>query len=146
MGRISLSSVLVLNHLSVPPGFMALIMFPLSVDFVVHNSTLLFKGIPHYLASWLPSYIVWFHMWNVFINSAIFLNHTNSICDWLWENPPVTHKDNYLEKRDWIIQSVISPEGLKLQACNLQHSYSYLRPIRLSYLQCIASWISRHFR
>ena len=21
------------------------------------------------------------------------------ICDWLWENPPVTHKDNYLEKR-----------------------------------------------
>ena len=21
-----------------------------------------------------------------------------SICDWLWENPPVTHKDNYLEK------------------------------------------------
>ena len=23
-----------------------------------------------------------------------------SICDWLWENPPVTHKDNYLEKRN----------------------------------------------
>ena len=22
------------------------------------------------------------------------------ICDWLWENPPVTHKDNYLEKRN----------------------------------------------
>ena len=20
------------------------------------------------------------------------------ICDWLWENLPVTHKDNYLEK------------------------------------------------
>ena len=22
------------------------------------------------------------------------------ICDWLWENPPVTHKDNYLEKHN----------------------------------------------
>ena len=22
------------------------------------------------------------------------------ICDWLWENPPITHKDNYLEKRN----------------------------------------------
>ena len=22
------------------------------------------------------------------------------ICDWLWENPPVMHKDNYLEKHD----------------------------------------------
>ena len=21
-------------------------------------------------------------------------------CDWLWENPPVMHKDNYLEKRN----------------------------------------------
>ena len=68
------------------------------------------------------------------------------ICDWIWENPPVTHKDNYLEKRNWIIQSVISPEGLKLQACNLQRSYSYSRSIRLSYLQCTASWISCHFR
>ena len=25
--------------------------------------------------------------------------HLN-ICDWLWENPPGTHKDNYLEKRN----------------------------------------------
>ena len=24
----------------------------------------------------------------------------HGICDWLWENPPVTHKDNYLDKRD----------------------------------------------
>ena len=22
------------------------------------------------------------------------------ICDWLWENPPLTHKDDYLEKRN----------------------------------------------
>ena len=22
------------------------------------------------------------------------------ICDWLWENPPETHKDNYLEKHN----------------------------------------------
>ena len=53
------------------------------------------------------------------------------VCDWLWENPPVTHKDNYLEKHNRIIQSVISPEGLKLQACDLPHSYSYSRSIRL---------------
>ena len=30
-------------------------------------------------------------------NSSIILV---IICDWLWENPPVTHKDNYLEKRN----------------------------------------------
>ena len=24
----------------------------------------------------------------------------NQICDWLWENLPVTHKDNYLEKHN----------------------------------------------
>ena len=23
-----------------------------------------------------------------------------NICDWIWENPPVTHKDDYLEKRN----------------------------------------------
>ena len=34
-------------------------------------------------------------------------------------------------KRDWIIQSVISPKGLKPQACNLSHKYSYSRSIRL---------------
>ena len=22
------------------------------------------------------------------------------LCDWLWKNPPVTHKDNNLEKRN----------------------------------------------
>ena len=30
------------------------------------------------------------------------------ICDWLWENPPLAHKDKYL------VQSVMSREGLKL--------------------------------
>ena len=68
----------------------------------------------------------------------------NYICDWLWENSPVTHKDNYLEKRNWIIQSIISPEGLKLQACNLPLNYSYSRSIRLPSSQCIASWFSCH--
>ena len=50
------------------------------------------------------------------------------IRDWLWENPPVMHKDNYLGKHNWIFQSVISvyPEGLKLQACNLPHIRSYI--------------------
>ena len=41
-----------------------------------------------------------------FMQIAILLHdlqlHLNviNICDWLWENPPVTHKDNYLEKRN----------------------------------------------
>ena len=26
--------------------------------------------------------------------------HSLHICDWLWENPPLTHKDDYLEKRN----------------------------------------------
>ena len=86
------------------------------------------------------------HSFRVLVHIKLIQKLFYSICDWLWENPPVTHKDNYLEKRNRIIQSVISPEGLKLQACNLQHSYSYSRSIRLSYLQCIASWIFRHFR
>ena len=43
----------------------------------------------------------------------------------------------YLEKRNWLIQ--VSIEGLKLQACNFPHSYSYLWSIRLSSLQCIRS-------
>ena len=30
-------------------------------------------------------------------NAAMFLID-KLICDWLWENLPVTHKDNYLEK------------------------------------------------
>ena len=49
---------------------------------------------------------------------ALFLqaSHILHNCDWLWENPPVAHKDNYVEKRNWILQSIISPEGLKLQA------------------------------
>ena len=53
------------------------------------------------------------------------------ICDWLWENPPVTHKDKYLEIRNSIIQSVISREGLKLHAYNSLQIYSYLIAIRL---------------
>ena len=26
--------------------------------------------------------------------------YAQSICDWLWENPPVMHKDNYVEKHN----------------------------------------------
>ena len=61
------------------------------------------------------------------------------VCDWLWENPPLTHKDKYLEIRNSIIQSVISREGLKLQAYNLLQIYSYLIAIRLSTEQSTAS-------
>ena len=25
---------------------------------------------------------------------------SDNVYDWLWENPPVTHKDNYLEKHN----------------------------------------------
>ena len=31
---------------------------------------------------------------------STLISVNKSICDWLWENPPVTHKDNYLEKRN----------------------------------------------
>ena len=68
------------------------------------------------------------------------------ICDWLWENPPVTHKDKYLEIRNSIIQSVISREGLKLHAYNSLQIYSYLIAIRLPTAQSTASRFSRHFR
>ena len=61
------------------------------------------------------------------------------ICDWLWENPPVTHKDKYLEIRNSIIQSVISREGLKLHAYNSLQIYSYLIAIRLPTAQSTAS-------
>ena len=65
--------------------------------------------------------------------------HNFYICDWLWENLPVTHKDKYLEIRNSIIQSVISREGLKLHAYNLLQIYSYLIAIRLPTAQSTAS-------
>ena len=35
-----------------------------------------------------------------------WLHHqcTVPICDWIWEKPPLTHKDKYLEIRNLIIQ------------------------------------------
>ena len=41
-----------------------------------------------------------------------------NICNCLWENPPLTHKDKYLEIHNSVIQSVISREGSKLHAYN----------------------------
>ena len=69
-----------------------------------------------------------------------------TICDWIWENPPLTHKDKYLEIRNSIIQSVISEEGLKLYAYNFLQIYSYLIAIRLHTPQCTASRFCHHFR
>ena len=63
-----------------------------------------------------------------------------------WENPPLMHKDKYLEIRNSIIQSVISQEGLKLHAYNLLQIYNYLIAIRLPTPQCTAGCFSRHFR
>ena len=47
--------------------------------------------------------------------------HTNVYtCDWLWENPPLTHKDKYSEIRNSIIQSVRRLKAACLQfATNL---------------------------
>ena len=67
------------------------------------------------------------------------------VCDWLWENPPLMHKDKYWEIRNSIIQSVICQEGLKLQACNLLWIYSHLIALRLPTPQCTASWFFHHF-
>ena len=61
------------------------------------------------------------------------------ICDWLWENPPLTYKDKYLEIRISIINSVISREGSKLHAYDSLQIYSYLIAIRLPSAQSIAS-------
>ena len=60
-------------------------------------------------------------------------------CDWLWENLPLTHKDEYLEIRNSIIQSVISREGSKLHAYNSLQIYSCLIAIRLPTAQSTAS-------
>ena len=42
-----------------------------------------------------------------FYAHIIYNNWLTIICDWLWENPPVTHKDKYLEIHNSIIRSVI---------------------------------------
>ena len=68
-----------------------------------------------------------------------YLGTANIICDWLWENPPLTHKDKYLEILNSIIQSVISREGLKLHAYNSLQIYSYLIVIRLPTTQSTTS-------
>ena len=51
------------------------------------------------------------------------------------------HKNNYLENVIQL-QTVISPEGLKLQTCNLLRNYIYSISVRLSSPQCIASTIA----
>ena len=93
------------------------------------------------------------HLTNNMYHFGYSKNHPNLqlaallyICDWLWENLPLTHKDKYLEICSSIIQSVISREGLKLHAYNLLLMYSYLIAIRLPTPQCTASCFSRHFR
>ena len=39
-----------------------------------------------------------------------------TICDWIWEKPPLTQKDKYLEIRNSIIQGIISQECMELLA------------------------------
>ena len=62
------------------------------------------------------------------------------------KNLPLTHKNKYLEIRNSIVQSVISPEGLKLRAYNSLQIYSYLIAIRVPTVQCTDSCFSHHFR
>ena len=71
---------------------------------------------------------------------------TCKICDWRWDNLPLTHKDKYLEIRNSVIQSVISLEGLKLHAYNLLQICSYLIAKRLLTPHCTARCFSHHFR
>ena len=86
---------------------------------------------------------VFVHHYNKVIISMEGNNYYNNLmhntCDWLWENPPLTHKDKYLEIRNSIIQNVISREGLKLHAYNSLQIYSYLIAIRLPTAQSTAS-------
>ena len=84
----------------------------------------------------MPPIVSLDHMHMVPKNNLFFII---IICDWLWENPPLTHKDKYLEIRNSIIQSVISREGLKLHAYNSLQIYSYLIAIRLPTAQSTAS-------
>ena len=61
------------------------------------------------------------------------------ICDWLWKNLPLMHKDKYLEIHNSVIQSVISREGLKSHTYNSLQIYSYLIAIKLLTAQSTAS-------
>ena len=69
------------------------------------------------------SYIIVVCTWHV----RCWLVMLSLICDWLWINLPLTFtdKDEQWEILNSIIQSVISWEGLKLQAYNLLWIYSY---------------------
>ena len=66
-------------------------------------------------------------------------NHNVTYGTGFWENPPLTHKDKYLEMHDSIIQILKSCEGSKLHAYNLLQIYSYLIAIRLPTAQSTAS-------
>ena len=74
------------------------------------------------------------------------------ICLWLWAASYVTGygKTHRLRTKiniyKYVIQSVISREGLKLHAYNLLQIYSYLIAIRLPTPQCTASCFFHHFR
>ena len=68
------------------------------------------------------------------------------ICDQIWEKPPLTHKDKYLDIHNLIIQWIISPECMELLTRNSPPLYSYQWYFSLWTLQWVASWIACHFR
>ena len=71
--------------------------------------------------------------------SLMCLIFKTTLTIWLWENPPLAHKDKYLEVHNSIIQSVISQEGSKLHAYISLQIYSYLIAIKLPTAQSTAS-------
>ena len=76
---------------------------------------------------------------NIALELSSIRNYETVICDWLWENLPLMHKDKYLEIRNLIIQSVLSREGLKLHAYNSLQINIFLIGIRLPTAQSTAS-------
>ena len=77
-------------------------------------------------------YIQFIHVYTSYVHTYICTVHIDvHICDWLWKNPPVTHKDKHLKICNSSIQSVIYQEDLELQPCNLTQLYSYLIVVRI---------------
>ena len=86
--------------------------------------------------AYIYSETIWL-IFQMFVDSQI--QYKGYVCDWLWENLPLMHKDKYLETSNSIIHSVISREGSKLHAYNSLQICSYLIAIRLPTAQSTAS-------
>ena len=68
------------------------------------------------------------------------------VYDWIWEKPLSMHNYKYLGIPIVIIWSAASREGKQMLVWNSLRFYSYLYSIYAPTVECIASWIARHFR